>query len=82
MFKVGDRIFITRGSHQNETGGVTATDSWSGVLTVEVVGWPGAYNVNPEACIHVVPRTVEAGSIAEVCDRLDDLLDGMPTWTH
>tara|TARA_Y100000034_G_scaffold112382_1_gene146313 strand:+ start:95 stop:343 length:249 start_codon:yes stop_codon:yes gene_type:complete len=82
MFKVGDRVFIIRGSHQNETGVVTATDSWSGVLTVEVVGWPGAYNVNPEACIRVVPRTVEAGSIGKVCDRLDDLLDGMPTWTH
>ncbi len=79
MFKVGDRVFITRGAHQNETGVVTATDSWSGVLTVEVVGWPGAYNVNPEACIHVVPATSEVAAIA---DGLDDLLDGMPTWTH
>ena len=69
MFNVGDRIFITRGSHQNETGVVTATDSWSGALTVNVEGWPGDYNINPEVCIHIV-------------DKLDDLLDGLPTWTN
>ena len=79
MFKVGDRIFITRGSHQNETGVVTATDSWSGALTVDVEGWPGDYNINPEACIRVVTATTE---LAAVADGLDDLLDGMPTWTH
>jgi hypothetical protein len=58
---------------------VTATDSWSGVLTVEVVGWPGAYNVNPETCIRVVSAGTE---IAVIADAVDDLLDGMPTWTH
>jgi hypothetical protein len=79
VFKVGDRIFITRGSHQNETGVVTAIDSWSGALTVNVEGWPGDYNINPEACIRVVTATTKLAAIA---DGLDDLLDGMPTWTH
>ena len=80
MFKVGDRIFITRGSHQNETGVVTATDDWSGALTVLLDGWPGDYNINPEACIRVVTR--EHQVVAAIADGLDDLLDGMPTWTH
>ena len=76
MFKVGDRIFITRGSHQNETGVVTAIDSWSGALTVNVEGWPGDYNINPEACIRVVTATTKLAAIA---DGLDDLLDGKPS---
>ena len=79
MFKVGDRIFIIRGSHQNETGVVTATDSWSGALTVDVEGWPGDYNINPEVCIRVVTATSEVAAIA---DGLDDLLAGLPSWTH
>ena len=54
MFNVGDKVFITRGSHQNETGVVTAIDSWSGSVTVDIDGWPGAYNINPEACIRIV----------------------------
>ena len=54
MFNVGDKVFITRGSHQNETGVVTAIDSWSGGVTVDIDGWPGAYNINPEACIRIV----------------------------
>jgi hypothetical protein len=54
MFKVGDKVFIIRGSHQNETGVVTATDSWSGALTVDIDGWPGEYSINPEACIQIV----------------------------
>ena len=79
MFKVGDRVFILRGSHQNETGMVSAIDSWSGALTVNVDGWPGSYNINPEACIRVVPTEPGLGLVA---DKLDTLLDGMPTWTH
>ncbi len=71
MFKVGDKVFIIRGSHQNETGVVTATDSWSGALTVDIDGWPGEYSINPEACIRVVSR-----------DPAPNLSDGMPTWTH
>jgi hypothetical protein len=71
MFKVGDRVFILRGSHQNETGVITATDSWSGALTVDVEGWPGSYNISPEACIRVVPRDPES-----------NLSDGAPSWTH
>lgn len=72
MFKVGDKVFIIRGSHQNETGVVTATDSWSGALTVDIDDWPGEYNINPEACIRVIP-TAEAQ---------DNIHDEGPTWTH
>ena len=79
MFKTGDKVFILRGSHQNETGVITAIDSWSGALTVNVDGWPGEYNITPEACIRVVTAATELAGIA---DGLDDLLDGMPTWTH
>ena len=79
MFKVGDRIFITRGSHQNETGVVTATDDWSGALTVLLDGWPGDYNINPEACIRVVSADTE---LVVIADGLDNILDGLPTWTH
>ncbi|HIC23134.1 MAG TPA: hypothetical protein EYO84_06900 [Planctomycetes bacterium] len=76
MFKVDDRVFITRGLHQNETAVVTAIDDWSGVLTVNVDGWPGKYNINPAACIPIMAtHTV-------VTDELDDLLDHIPTWTH
>ncbi len=77
MFKIGDRIFITRGSHQNETGEVTAVDSWSGALTVNVEGWPGDYSINPEACIRVVTATTDRAGIATELYHPD-----MPTWTH
>ena len=73
MFKTGDKVFILRGSHQNETGVITAIDSWSGALTVNVDGWPGEYNINSEVCIRVVPRDP---------DPEPNLADGMPTWTH
>jgi len=71
MFKVGDKVFILYGTHQNETGEVTAVDSWAMDLTITVDGWPGKYNINSEACIRVVPRDPEP-----------NLADGMPTWTH
>ena len=77
---------------------VTATDSWSGALTVDVEGWPGDYNINPEACIPIITRSSccfpgdlscdcenSASARAEnaaIADGLDDLLDGLPTWTH
>jgi len=48
-------------------------------LTINVDGWPGTYHINSEACVRVVPATTE---LAAVADGLDDLLDGMPTWTH
>ena len=73
MFKVGDRIFILYGAHQNETGEVTAVDSWAMDLTITVDGWPGKYNINSESCIRVVPRDP---------DPEPNLSVGMPTWTH
>jgi len=69
MHRVGDKVFITRGSHMNETGTVVAVDSWCGSLTVDVDDWPGTYEINPETCINII-------------DKLNSILDHLPTWSE
>jgi|TARA_Y100000310_G_C20624156_1_gene784953 ribosomal protein S4E len=81
MFKVDDKVFFTRGTHQNETGMITAIDDWSGELTVTIDGWPGSYTTNPDACI-ISLQEEDSVRLEEILGKLDDLLDGMPTWTN
>ena len=49
MFKVGDKVFITRGSLQNETGTIVGNllPDWAPLTaTVELDGWSGTYPVS------------------------------------
>ena len=67
MHHVGDKVFITQGSHMNETGTVVAVDSWCGSLTVDIDDWPGTYEMNPESCVSIIAK-------------LNSMLDELPTW--
>jgi ribosomal protein S4E len=81
MFKVDDKVFFTRGTHENETGVITSVDHWSGELTVTIDGWPGSYTTGPDACIIVLEKE-DTSRLEEILDGLDDLLDDLPTWTN
>jgi hypothetical protein len=51
--KVGDKILILRGIHQNETGTIRGFLELSGNLMVEIDGWPGHYSVRRDDCTKI-----------------------------